>query len=1046
MIRQAVVNRFVKIVRKQYKGMAVLKPTITMGESLILDKSFDDQFEMNEIEAMEIRIRRMMNDKETIAELLPSLNEYMRMKSKLGLCLQLLLDSANIVTDVKSCILDGKLLKAYKNFIKYEKCRNDLLELTDNKSDEQAFIIEHFNDVELMAIQIRDVIHLTLIGITSNSTDNNDNDSDKNCNNDNILQQIGKIIEYDAKLDADNEVRKGKGQISFLNRPRNWKSFCTNIFANSAQIGDMQESFAKQLLDNLINTDNDSSDIDKSNIKNFRIECDTAYYEELLAMRKYFQQTLLHETNFQQIFVKFLNIDDIIVKTTNYLSNSNLCATIQKLLKAESIRYHLLVFAKSHNEFDCINKLLVPYYESIEQIYDKFINESKYYCIRGIDIIRGKNSEPKKQLEIILRVIEIDEKIDQLYENNKFKIANRPHCWRKMLFEIVEERVQQRVEAFQIEDRKLNQNWVTRNLEICRLYIVEDLYAAKHFLRIFPKEHQLYNNFILSYHNGIAKKISELAKGELNKRELIQLLSWIRQYPGEHMLGMAFLEIDAISLIRDKPLIEPNELMHLFEIFIEIIKSETSKWALKTVKQEFANIDELRSNIMEDEYGYYYTHLSHILYSIVNDQMTLACEISDEIVPRILNECLNEYIRLICPHLEDSINELKNKGTYQKEQNDEYIKIMITIANNLDMFADSIDKLKKYIEGMRNESLKWNEIQKQKRISIISQSANETFICKQKQKCFNRKMQGAIHGAMNALRDIPATLANITPSSSENALNEQNDNFDKQLNEIDNESEIELEDEEPLEAAWERIEILKKHFNEMLRTVMNMLCDEICSDLYNCFEQLLSKQWMKNSNIIGTICETIKDYENDYMHLRRDIHIEILQFIEFKIVAEYLNAIASRKLTCTEYQKRCAIAKCLQNDIEIINVTFNALFTQFNCINKTRNLTNVLYSIAEFITLRDKDMLLLEIASLLRKYPEMTEEFLFTLTDIRDDVTSSESRALTEDCMKMIGKKENDPILIRLFQMAKGERKTAQMIKDVVPRIRRRVKLTIANQ
>uniref|UniRef100_A0A1I8ETW6 Uncharacterized protein n=1 Tax=Wuchereria bancrofti TaxID=6293 RepID=A0A1I8ETW6_WUCBA len=411
------------------------------------------------------------------------------------------------------------------------------------------------------------------------------------------------------------------------------------------------------------------------------------------------------------------------------------------------------------------------------------------------------------------------------------------------------------------------------------------------------------------------------------------------------MLGMAFLEIDAISLIRDKPLIERNELMRLFEIFIEIIKSETAKWALKTVKQEFANIDELRSNIMEDEYGYYYTHLSHILYSIVNDQMTLACEISDEIVPRILNECLNEYIRLICPHLEE-IN----------------IRI-VGIKENL----------------------------------------------------------GAIHGAMNALRDIPATLANITPSSSENALNEQSDNFDKQLND-ESEVEIELEDEEPLEAAWESIEILKKRFNEMLRTVM------------------------KDSNIIGTICETIKDYENDYMHLRRDIHIEIFRFIEFKIVAEYLNAIASRKLTCTEYQKRCAIAKCLQNDIEIINVTFNTLFAQFNYTNKTRNLTNVLYSIAEFITLRDKDMLLLEIASLLRKYPEMTEEFLFTLTDIRDDVTSSESRALTEDCMKMIGKKENDPILTRLFQMAKGERKTAQMIKDVVPRIRRRVKLTIANQ
>lgn len=52
----------------------------------------------------------------------------------------------------------------------------------------------------------------------------------------------------------------------------------------------------------------------------------------------------------------------------------------------------------------------MPYYESIEQIYVKFINEAKYYCIRGIDIMRGKNPEPKKQLEVILRAIEIDEK------------------------------------------------------------------------------------------------------------------------------------------------------------------------------------------------------------------------------------------------------------------------------------------------------------------------------------------------------------------------------------------------------------------------------------------------------------------------------------------------------------------------------------------------------------------------------------------------------------------------------------------------------------
>ncbi|CAG9540428.1 unnamed protein product [Cercopithifilaria johnstoni] len=369
------------------------------------------------------------------------------------------------------------------------------------------------------------------------------------------------------------------------------------------------------------------------------------------------------------------------------------------------------------------------------------------------------------------------------------------------------------------------------------------------------------------------------------------------------------------------------------------------------------------------------------------------------------------------------------------------------------MFTDSINELIKYIEELGNESLDWNKIRKQKRISIISQSStdtttstNTTTISKQKQNRFSGKMQGAIHDAMNALRDIPATLANITPSSSENILDEFNDvNSGNQSND-ESEVEIKLEDEEPMEAVWERIEMLKKCFSDMLRMVMNMLCDEIYSDLYSCFEQLLSKQWMKDSNIIGTICETIKDYENDYKHLRQDVHIQILRNIEFKIIAEYLNAIVSRKLTCTEYWKRCDIAECLQNDVKALNVTFNPLFAQFNYINKAKNLTDLLYSVSEFVKLRDKAMLSLELASLFRKYPEMTQEFLFTLTDIRDDVTSSESRALAEDCMKMIDTKESDPVLKRLFQIARGERKTTQVIKDVVPRIRRRVKLSIANQ
>lgn len=58
------------------------------------------------------------------------------------------------------------------------------------------FIIGHFNDVELMAVQIFDVIRLTLAGTIGS---NNSCDNDGDCIDDDAIQQIIKIIEYDTK-------------------------------------------------------------------------------------------------------------------------------------------------------------------------------------------------------------------------------------------------------------------------------------------------------------------------------------------------------------------------------------------------------------------------------------------------------------------------------------------------------------------------------------------------------------------------------------------------------------------------------------------------------------------------------------------------------------------------------------------------------------------------------------------------------------------------------------------------------------------------------
>ena len=47
--------------------------------------------------------------------------------------------------------------------------------------------------------------------------------------------------------------------------------------------------------------------------------------------------------------------------------------------------------------------------------------------------------------------------------------------------------------------------------------------------------------------------------------------------------------------------------------------------------------------------------------------------------------------------------------------------------------------------------------------------------------------------------------------------------------------------------------------------------------------------------------------------------------------------------------------------------------------------------------------------------------------------------------MKMMEKRKSDPVYAHLFQMSRAERKPSQILKDVVPRLKRRVRVTMAH-
>uniref|UniRef100_A0A0N5ANX9 Exocyst complex component Sec6 n=1 Tax=Syphacia muris TaxID=451379 RepID=A0A0N5ANX9_9BILA len=166
--------------------------------------------------------------------------------------------------------------------------------------------------------------------------------------------------------------------------------------------------------------------------------------------------------------------------------------------------------------------------------------------------------------------------------------------------------------------------------------------------------------------------------------------------------------------------------------------------------------------------------------------------------------------------------------------------------------------------------------------------------------------------------------------------------------------------------------------------------------------------------------------------------------ILFKYVSEYLSAIASRRLTGTPYEKRCKISSKIEEDVQKIKETFKPLYSEFHNDNSISQVTDLLVAIANLLRLKSKDMIRLEISSLIRDYPGMPNEILFAIINARDDVTSNEAWELVNECMEAEKSKSN-AILSRVYQMAKAERKTSQILMEMVPRFRRRVKISIAH-
>nr|CAG4646133.1 EOG090X03GO [Macrothrix elegans] len=202
-----------------------------------------------------------------------------------------------------------------------------------------------------------------------------------------------------------------------------------------------------------------------------------------------------------------------------------------------------------------------------------------------------------------------------------------------------------------------------------------------------------------------------------------------------------------------------------------------------------------------------------------------------------------------------------------------------------------------------------------------------------------------------------------------------------------------------------------KSFERLFQTYERLRDDSACFlleeaflDLDPHFQDLLTRKWITSTVPIDTVCATLEDYFQDYMHLRPRNFDYVIREAELWIARKYISSVFQKKMVLKE-ERREAAKKMIREAGQIA-----ALFAPASpSLASSRAIEDApqeaISSLAEVVK-SDLEMVSLELHSFIKKYPDVTQDQLVCLLSLRGDMGRLDARQMAVDLLS--GKEKED--------------------------------------
>ncbi|XP_069570442.1 exocyst complex component 3-like protein [Brachyistius frenatus] len=170
-----------------------------------------------------------------------------------------------------------------------------------------------------------------------------------------------------------------------------------------------------------------------------------------------------------------------------------------------------------------------------------------------------------------------------------------------------------------------------------------------------------------------------------------------------------------------------------------------------------------------------------------------------------------------------------------------------------------------------------------------------------------------------------------------------------------------------------------------VRRACRLVMDQLLLDLQPFLPGLLTRPWLVQGDPAPKLCRVLERHLELYGRVRPPCRQRLQEEAQWLMVVEYVRALMQKKLVCRGGEERRQLAQRMLQDDQLFREIFHSLEAD-GSVPEVNPLA-LLPVLVDFIRLKDPGMLILEVSGLAAKYPDISEEHVSVLLDVRGDVS-----------------------------------------------------------